>query len=36
MVLMSSTGYDFESQLDIVYSTLDGYGYDVMTSYIPI
>lgn len=30
---MSSTVYDFESQLDMVYSTLDGYGYDVMMSH---
>ena len=28
-VFVSSTVYDFESQLDMVYSTLDGYGYDV-------
>lgn len=31
-VFVSSTVYDFESQLDMVYSTLDGYGYDVMMS----
>ena len=29
-VFVSSTVYDFESQLDMVYSILDGYGYDVM------
>ena len=27
-VFVSSTVYDFESQLDMVYSTLVGYGYD--------
>ena len=32
-VFVSSTVYDFESQLDAVYSTLDGYGYDVMMSH---
>ena len=32
-VFVSSTVYDFESQLDMVYSTLDGYGYDVMMSH---
>ena len=32
-VFVSSTVYDFESQLDVVYSTLDGYGYDVMMSH---
>ena len=30
---MSSTVYDFESQLDNVYAMLDGYGYDVMMSH---
>lgn len=32
-VFVSSTVYDFESQLDVVYSTLDGYGYDVLMSH---
>ena len=32
-VFVSSTVYVFESQLDMVYSTLDGYGYDVMMSH---
>ena len=32
-VFVSSTVYDFESHLDMVYSTLDGYGYDVMMSH---
>ena len=32
-VFVSSTVYDFESQLDVVYSTLDGYGYEVMMSH---
>lgn len=32
-VFVSSTVYDFESQLDVVYATLDGYGYDVMMSH---
>ena len=32
-MFVSSTVYDFESQLDMVYSTLDGYGYDVMMSH---
>jgi len=32
-VFVSSTVYDFESQLDMVYSALDGYGYDVMMSH---
>lgn len=32
-VFVSSTVYDFESHLDYVYSTLDGYGYDVMMSH---
>ena len=31
--VVSSTVYDFEPQLDMVYSTLDGYGYDVMMSH---
>ena len=33
-VFVSSTVYDFESHLDMVYSTLDDYGYDVMMSHI--
>lgn len=28
-VFVSSTVYDFESHLDYINSTLDGYGYDV-------
>ena len=32
-VFVSSTVYDFESQLDVVYSTWDGYGYDVLMSH---
>ncbi len=32
-VFVSSTVYDFESQLDMVYSKLDVYGYDVMMSH---
>lgn len=32
-VFVSSTVYDFESHLDVVYSTLDGYGYDVLMSH---
>ena len=32
-IFVSSTVYDFESQLDTVYSTLDSYGYDVMMSH---
>ena len=32
-VFVSSTVYDFESHLDYIYSTLDGYGYDVMMSH---
>lgn len=32
-VFVSSTVYDFQSQLDTLYSTLDGYGYDVLMSH---
>lgn len=32
-VFVSSTVYDFEPQLDVVYSMLDGYGYDVLMSH---
>ncbi len=32
-VFVSSTVYDFESHLDYIYATLDGYGYDVMMSH---
>ena len=32
-VFVSSTVYDFESHQDVVYSTLDGYGYDVLMSH---
>lgn len=32
-VFVSSTVYDFEPQLDVVYSLLDGYGYDVLMSH---
>ena len=32
-VFVSSTVYDFESHLNYIYATLDGYGYDVMMSH---
>lgn len=32
-VFVSSTVYDFQSQLDTIYATLDGYGYDVLMSH---
>ena len=32
-VFVSSTVYDFEPQLDVVYGLLDGFGYDVMMSH---
>lgn len=32
-VFVSSTVYDFQSQLDTLYATLDGYGYDVLMSH---
>ena len=32
-MFVSSTVYDFEPQLDVVYSLLDGYGYDVLMSH---
>ena len=32
-VFVSSTVYDFEPQLDVVYGLLDGYGYDVLMSH---
>lgn len=32
-MFVSSTVYDFEPQLDVVYSMLDGYGYDVLMSH---
>jgi len=33
-VFVSSTVYGFESQLNMVYSILDGYGYGVMMPHI--
>lgn len=32
-MFVSSTVYDFEPQLDVVYGMLDGFGYDVMMSH---
>lgn len=32
-IFVSSTVYDFQSQLDALYATLDGYGYDVLMSH---
>ena len=32
-MFVSSTVYDFEPQLDVVYGLLDGYGYDVLMSH---